>query len=333
MRIAFLLLCVALITTPARGALSDRVVHERGSVVLAAAGTYPGRVAFLAASRERPCGAVRVWLLSPGTVQTISGPCRDRSERLYGLALAGESALWASRRAGTYSLWLAESSPLTDRYTTPRVVARSRTPFVVGDGNGRSMYAYATGRRVVFGTTSWSRSRVLPSPVVAVAVASPYVAVRELAGPVTVFLGGDINLAPAARIDYPPGAVKAVKMQASTLIVLRDGRLERRGVYWPSARPSETIRLPRARSYGDDHCGVIACPVAELRLADLQGDLVSYVDKQTVHLARLSTGRDVVLRERPGMVHAELEATGLYYSSTDRIGFVPRPEIDRRLRG
>ena len=70
-----------------------------------------------------------------------------------------------------------------------------------------------------------------------------------------------------------------------------------------------------------------------MRLADLQGDLAVYVAGREVHVLRVTDGRDVVVR-RPavGPVHAQLESTGLFYSSGRNVNFVPRSELNRRLQ-
>jgi hypothetical protein len=112
--------------------------------------------------------------------------------------------------------------------------------------------------------------------------------------------------------------------------VLRVGALD---VY---SQLRDTLRswpVPAARSYGDDHCGSIRCPLAALRLADLHGELAVYVLGRELHVLRVTDGTDVIVR-RPtsGPVHAQLEAPGLSYSAGRRVFFIPRRELDRRLR-
>jgi hypothetical protein len=78
---------------------------------------------------------------------------------------------------------------------------------------------------------------------------------------------------------------------------------------------------------------MIRCSLADLRLSDFQGPLVVYIHGRAIHVLRWTDLADVVVR-RPatGPVHAELEVTGLSYTSGRRIFFIPRSEIDRRLR-
>ena len=70
------------------------------------------------------------------------------------------------------------------------------------------------------------------------------------------------------------------------------------------------LRCSGRDSYGDDHCGAVSCPLAWLRLADLQGPLAVYVHGQALHVLRVS----------------------LAYSAGSRVYFIPRSELDRRLR-
>jgi hypothetical protein len=113
------------------------------------------------------------------------------------------------------------------------------------------------------------------------------------------------------------------------VVVLRDGRLD-----WHDYVPAQTrtLRLPRARSYGDGFCGRPPCTPAELRLEDLHRDLVVYVLHRQIHVLRLSDGKDVVVRTPgKGPVEAQIEGSGLSYSAARIISFVPMPQVTKLL--
>ena len=75
-----------------------------------------------------------------------------------------------------------------------------------------------------------------------------------------------------------------------------------------------------------------SCRPAELRFADQDRGLTLYILGRAIHLRRLSDGKDVVVRvPSKGPVHAQIEPTGLFYSSGNQITFVPRSEIDSLL--
>src|SRR5207244_7726194 len=82
-------------------------------------------------------------------------------------------------------------------------------------------------------------------------------------------------------------------------------------------RRSGPWSLPASKSAGDDVCAdPSGCSLAALRLADYQDGIAVYVVGRAVHLLRLSDRRDVTIRA-PGVgpVHAQLEPSGLFYSS------------------
>jgi len=146
------------------------------------------------------------------------------------------------------------------------------------------------------------------------------VAVREVDGTV-VYVGTFTGLR-AARID------------ARVLLVLT--RVGTQSSLWTidlsSAQRSGPWTLTASRSAGDDPCGdPNGCRLAALRLADYQNGVAVYVAGRAVHLLRLSDRRDVAIRA-PGVgaVHAQLEASGLFYSYSPaanpgrgRVAFVP----------
>ena len=75
-------------------------------------------------------------------------------------------------------------------------------------------------------------------------------------------------------------------------------------------------------------------------LVGTSGDLVAYVSDDTVHVMRISDGREVVLDTRSGTgpVHAQFVSTGLYYAYNEayatkpgRVGFIGTAELERAI--
>ena len=336
MRVVLVCALAALMAVPA-AAQTDRSVAVPALVsVLAADGELGQHIAFLSPRANGGCGAVGIW--RPGRpVQRLGpvpcGPRTSTGRGAYGLSFGG-ALLWATYTGGNireHTLW--RSVRQGTRYGRGRPVARVqhdvdlRSPLLVGEGDGPRA-AYAVDNTAYALSSSSRHSWRLPARPLGLIVHGPYLSVRRADGPVSVF--ADWQEDEIARLDYVPGVAVAMKAHGSVIAVLRRGALDVRNVY---GFEIDTFGLPAARSYGDDHCGVVQCALADLRLADLQGDLVVYIHGRAIHVLRVTDERHVVLR-RPvtGPVHAELEATGLSYSSGRRVFFIPRSEIDRRLR-
>ena len=335
----FALLCViSLVAAIPAAARTDQSLVAPASVsVLGADGGAGRQIAFLSSSANKGCGAVGLW--RPGLpyaqlVPVRCGPTTSTGRGAYGLSFGGV-LLWATYTGGNYrehTLW--RSVPQGSfRFGPGRAVASvshessSPSPLIVGEGD--DPYAsYAIGKTAYTISRTKRHAWQLPVRPLGLVVHKPYLSVRLADGPVNVYLDGQEN--EVALIDYPRGVVLAVKAHGRLVAVLRRGALDVRGVL---GQVADTFRLPSARSYGDDHCGTVDCPLAELRLADLQGKLAVYVHGRTIHVLRVTDGKDIVIRRAAsGPVHAELDATGLSYTSGRRIFFIPRWEIDRRLR-
>jgi hypothetical protein len=68
------------------------------------------------------------------------------------------------------------------------------------------------------------------------------------------------------------------------------------------------------------------------RFEDVQSGIAVYVVKRAVHLLRFSDGRDIVIRRaETGPVHAQLERPGLFFSTKNRVEFVPMAAVRRAL--
>jgi hypothetical protein len=338
MRLVSVLALVAFLAVPA-AARTDRSTAVPAPVsVLAAEGAAAQRVAFLSPGANGGCGAVGVW--RPGRAARRLGPvpCGPRTSTgrgAYGLSFGGV-LLWATYTGGNireHVLWRSSPHGEPPQLGPGRPVAFVRhdvdahSPLLVGEGDG-PWAAYAVGEMAYVLSSERRRSWALPARPLGLIAHGPYLSVRRADGPVSVYMEGEQEA--VGQVDYARGEALALKAQGSRIAVLRRGAVDVRDVY---GRAPDTFRLPAARSYGDDHCGTVRCTLAELRLADLQGNLVVYIRGRAIHVLRITDESDIVLR-RPatGPVHAQLEATGLSYSSGGRVFFIPRSEIDRRLR-
>jgi hypothetical protein len=328
MRVA-LLSCVALLLLAVPAAARPDLSVPAPAPVTALADT--DQVAYLSASASRGCGAIGVW--KPGRrVQRLGpiacGPLTSTGRGTYGLSY-GRGVLWATYTGGNireHQLW--ESLPTARGFSRAKRVAfishdvDVRSPLLVGEGE-----TYAVNE-TVFARWGTRYSWRLPARPLGLAVAAKFLVARGSDGPVRVYIPTQPEA--VAQLDYAPGDVFAVKAQGGSVVVLRRGTLD---VATVGGQLVRTVRLPAAQSYGDDHCGAVSCPLAWLRLADLYGSLAVYVHGGAIHILRVTDGKDVVLRRLPTRrVHAVLSASGLSYSSGNRVSFIPRAELDRRLR-
>jgi hypothetical protein len=290
-----------------------------------------GAVAFLSTSAAGRCGAVGVW--KPGRRaqmlrRPVCGPQTSTGSGIYGLSF-GRGVLWATYAGGNFrehELW--ESVPTARGFSRARRVAfvshnvDARSPLLVGEGG-----TYAVNE-TAFALRDRRYSWLLPARPLGLAVAGKLLVERGSDGPVRVFMPGREE--PVAELDYASGETFAVKAQGRSFVVLRRGTLDVATVGGTIVR---TLRLPSSQSYGDDHCGSEWCPLAWLRLADLQGSLAVYVHGKALHVLRVTDGKDVVVRRlATRRVHAAIDPGGLAYSAGNRVYFIPRSELDRRLR-
>jgi hypothetical protein len=334
MRVVLVCALAALMAVPA-AAQTDRSVAVPAPVsVLAADGELAQHIAFLSPRANGGCGAVGLWRPGQPVQRLAPVPCGPRTSTgrgAYGLSFGG-AVVWATYTGGNireHTLWGSVRQGIPFRYGRGRPIVRVRhdvdlrSPLLIGEGA-----AYAVDNTAYAPSISSRRSWRLPARPLGLIADGPYLSVRRADGPVSVY--ADWQEDEIARLDYAPSVAVAMKAHGSVIAVLRRGALDVRNVY---GLQRDTFGLPAARSYGDDHCGVVHCALADLRLADLQGNLVVYIHGRAIHVLRVTDESHVVLR-RPvtGPVHAELEATGLSYSSGGRVFFIPRSEIDRRLR-
>jgi hypothetical protein len=334
MRLSVVLVVALLLAVPAAARPDLSVVAPAPVTELAADGELGQRVAFLSASANGGCGAVGVWRVGRPAQLLGPVPCGPRTSTgrgVYGLSFGG-AVLWATYTGGNireHTLWRSVRERKSGRFGRGRRVLEVRhdvdtpSPLLVGEGDD-PWAPYAVGDTAYVNSLEWR----LPARPLGLIAHDPYLTVRRVDGPVSVY--ADWQKDEIARIDYAPGEAVAVKAHGGLVAVLRRGALDVRYVY---GKVPKTIPLPAAHSYGDDHCGVVRCTLAELRLADLQGNLAVYIHGRAIHVLRWTDLHEVVVRPpATGAVHAELEATGLSYTSGKRISFIPRAELDRRLR-
>jgi hypothetical protein len=184
--------------------------------------------------------------------------------------------------------------------------------------------------------------------------------IRETAGPLRLLAvgggrvattAGDQGLEVRSTDGTPrwagvfPGAMGAARIDGGVLVVLT--RSGNQNSLWavdtntPDGRRSGPRALPPSRSSGDAVCGdPSGCRLATLRLEDFQSGIAVYVVGRDVHLLRLADKRDVRIRA-PGLgpVHAQLEASGLFYSyrhaaspRRGRVAFMPMAAVLARFR-
>ncbi len=290
-----------------------------------------GSVAFMSASARGGCGAVGVW--RPGRRAQALGPvaCGPRTSTgrgAYGLS-SGRGVLWATYAGGNlreHELW--ESVRTARGFSRARRVAfishdvDARSPLLVGDGETYAVNETAfalRGRRY-----SWR----LPARPLGLAAAGKFLVARGSDGPVRVY--SPTQQEPVAELAYARGETFAAKAQGRTIVVLVRGALD---VATVDGQIVRTLPLPAAQSYGDDRCGAVWCPLAWVRLAALHGSLAVYLHGKALHVLRVTDGKDVVVRRlATRKAHAVIDAAGLAYSAGTRVYFIPRSELDRRLR-
>lgn len=321
MRFVLVLLAAVVLATPA-AARTSSARAPANVTVLAAEGT---RASFLSAAANGGCGAVRTWstkwTVARPAGKVVCGPRTSTGRGSYGLSVSNGIPLWVTYTGGNireHTVWRGGRRVAFISHDVD-----SPSPLLVGERG-----AYAVGTRVtVFGKTG-RRSWSLEERPLGLSAGTPFAVARLASGAVERIdaASGEVD----ARWDYAKGEARAVKISGSQVAVLRVGQID---VYTRSRDTMRSWPVPTARSYGDDYCGVVRCALAALRLADLQGDLAVYIDGRDVHVLRVSDGTDVVIR-RPavGPVHAQLESTGLFYSAGRNVFFIPRAELNRRLR-
>lgn len=163
-----------------------------------------------------------------------------------------------------------------------------------------------------------------------VLVSDTYLVVQRADGAIETYLQNiRRDQPPVARIEITE-PVRALKTHRDQLLVLQPGQIQVFSV--SGGELVRTLELPAAASYGDDRCYQPRCTSAELRLADFEWPYAVYVLQDAIHLLKITTGRDIIVRRAATPVHAQMEATGLTYSTGNRITYVGRRELDKLFR-
>jgi hypothetical protein len=321
MRFALACLAALVVAVPAAARVDPSVRAPATVTVLAGEGK---KVAFLAAAANGGCGAVRTWTPPSIVVRSskvVCGPRTSTGRGVYGLSISGGVPLWVTYTGGNireHSVWRGGR-----RIAFIGHDVDSPSSVLVGEHG-----SYAVGRRVTVFTNAGRRSWNLDEPPLGLSAGAPFAVARVASGAVERVdaATGVVD----ARWDYAKGEARAAKISGSQVVVLRVGQLD---VYSSSRDTMRSWPVPAARSYGDDYCGSVRCALAALRLADFRGELAVYMEGRDLHVLRVTDGTDVVMR-RPlvGPVHAQLESSGLFYSAGRKVFFIPRAQLDRRLR-
>jgi hypothetical protein len=321
MRLGVALLIALFLAVPA-AAGPDRSTFAPSAVgVLAADGA---QIAFLSPAANRGCGAVGFWSPSWPAAKPLGrvacGPRTSTGRGAYGLSYGQGASIWVTYTGGNFRehrVWRGG-----------RVIDLVRhevdlpAPLVVGQGA-----TYAVDDRMTLVTPSGRKSWTLPERPLGLSAGKPFALARLTSGPVVLLQpeSGEERV----RFEYAAGVARAARVSGSRVVVLRAGELD---VLDPELGLVRTWPVPSAQSYGDDHCGTIRCPLAALRLSDLDRNLAVYVHGNAIHVLRVSDGKDVVVRRPASPVRAQLEPAGLSYSSGRRVAFIPRSELVRLLR-
>ena len=253
-----------------------------------------------------------------------------------GTAIAGEVVAWIDDEAGD-----THDDPSVSTLSVRRAGAPTRQLAVAshfGATGAQLGNLFGDGPLLVFNTWHESRSGVTKArlwradgarktlvrsggDVRVVAVGGGRIATLRPDGRLTL-LGADGERLRALSLGR---GIEGVRLDAARLVVLRRAMLE----VYDAASGRLTRRLPTRLG-----------PSGDLRLEDVDGGVAVYVAGLTIHLLRLSDGRDVALRleDEGSEAHAQLEPAGLFYAydqawttKPGRLGFVPRREVERRL--
>jgi hypothetical protein len=328
-----------------------------------------GRVAVILTTKRATCSRDRAAVWTPSTRSLVpvgAAPCSESLSTgagFFGLALADTRFAYVLFGGGN----IRELQLRAGTLARPRPATVASASFGLGDGEGTYLgNLLGDGSLLVFngwdatGVESAAVLRLVPAggqcPDGDLGSARRCATVRSAAGEAVAVDTGRIVLRDATgtlQVVRPNGTlvrsvaapqIRAAKLQGDDLVVLvpaapRRFRLDvfslltgAKTQSWPLAGP--------AASAGDGRCGdPEGCRTPALRLEDVQNGLAVYELGRSIHLLRLSDGRDVVFRTpAEGPVHAQLEAPGLFYSyrlssSTmpGRVAFVPFATLLARL--
>jgi len=278
-------------------------------------------------TRNKTCHRILLWKGS-GKPTSVNAGCVDKlshDQNVTELALAGTRLLWVDYQYGNH----AYCSLMSATVARPRATevdfcdpldADTFVGGLAGDGPllvFNSWYdANQEGRitDIALYRVSGTKSRQImsgPRSRTVTSVDSGLIAIRESSGAAAAYRS-DGSLIHRFAI----GALSARLDGASTLVVRKATTLT------PWDLSTATDGTPRSLKGGK-----------LARFEDVQNGIAVYVLKTTIHLLRLADGRDVAIRVAgKGPVHAQIERPGLFYSTRNRVTFVPMAAV-RRLLG
>jgi hypothetical protein len=152
-----------------------------------------------------------------------------------------------------------------------------------------------------------------------------YLVVQRTDGAVEIYLRRGRRDPPLARIETTE-PIRALKTHRDQLLVLEPGQIQ---VFSSRGELVRTLELPAAASYGDDRCYQPRCTSAELRLAGFEWPEAVDVLRDTIHRRKITTGKTSSSAGQPPPFTRRWKATGLTYSTGNRITYVGRREIDK----
>jgi dipeptidyl aminopeptidase/acylaminoacyl peptidase len=309
------------------------------------------RVAFIA-GYDAGCAGVHVWEAARRRVVHLQRPCPPETgslrEGTFGPALAGTRAGWVHTGGGNFLETIALTATLNQK--TPTALAWGSASEggdgtvagePVGDGNllvftfdrrctsdgdinGNPQAQCPPGRKTgdVVAATIWRVGGGERCPYQArgsggcarVASADGELAALAVDGG-RILARTDTGL----RLFTETGAVVRDFPRKPTAAVLSGNRV--------------ALRTAGAIEVYDVESGQLATrlPVErDVRLEDLEGEILVTASGKTVTLRRLGDGRTAAVRTR-GPAHAQLEAPGLYVSSGRRITFTPMADVLQRF--
>jgi len=260
------------------------------------------------------CHRLLIWRAGrkPATIQTGCTDTFENDRSVTGFALAGQRVAWADYEFGNHAYcYLLTATAAKPRARDTDFCQGESGTFIghfAGDGpllvfNG---WGYDNGLFRLAGTRS---RRILgPNTGKTTSVDAGRIAVREHGGAFSVYRSS------GALVRRFPVAAKTAKLAGSTLVV----------------QESNTLR-PYSLSTG--RAGRRPMRGRHARLEDAAEGIAVYVAGPSLHLLRLSDGKDVPVRvTRTARALAEIEPAGLFYASRTRVTFVPMSGVRQLLR-
>ncbi len=325
---AVALLALVAGTAFARAGSASRTLTVNGEIgSISASG---GRVAIASDDLGGGCSHGLVWNASTGSRADLKDPCS--SDTVYsGLKLAGDTAIWWDYSSGNHVYC---DDVYTWSVTSPKAHALG-----ICDGTMGDTYFELAGDRSIVAIVDYAvcesdctgdNGNLLPDGNYGVEVRRVQTGkVMRLLGPVDfrVFL------------DARSWRVAVIEPKATLTVYDASGRKlwSRPGITGVSsgAIDGNSVVLHQTRSvraYSPAGAGIARPLPRGADVAGVVGGLVVYTVSSSVHLLRLSDGRDRRLVTVKGLVQAQLTPAGVFYAAGSSVTFVPIGAVLRQLR-